>query len=535
MTDDFPAQPRRASEGDWEDPVDADDTAASDESDAAVAPRHAAFMRPGSVPEELLSEPALSEVAVTGDTEIIEDVEESVPEVTSIEPSEDDEPAEETDELVAGRPDPSFGTGAKIITGLVALGIAGGAFYGVRAATTEDPVVVETTASVAQSSSTPTPTPKPAFTKAMLITPQDASKALRGTWTEKQTWDPIPDSAPGITCMSNLRDMPNTVLSTQRGLSSDAKSQTALLQRLDAYATEADAQKAFQIQLKALSACDDVPALITSAASIERAGDEAFSMTVAFEDDPQVMHTVVLTRNGRTVGLVDVANTDAPAVSGNAALRATAPTLARLCKSSGGTCPDNPIGKVTNFPPTPIVGWLAQSDIPRITKGQGMWSSTTPVKVSTTGSQCEDMTFATVKGPQKREQRSYLLTQDDAAPDRFGIDEVLFSFGSDKEASDFAKKVIGNVDGCPKRTSTGKVADAKEVSTTVDGVQLTGKTWQVTQATGPTSTVIYRVGVVQAGTKVTYTVSNVTKSFNFTTDTWQAVNVRAGLRATQAK
>ncbi|MGJ6981332.1 hypothetical protein ACSDQ9_12515 [Aestuariimicrobium soli] len=443
---------------------------------------------------------------------------------------------DDDDHLVSGRRH-GFGPGLKLVAAVAALAVAGGVFFGVREFTRRPAASTTVTASTSASSATPTPSAPPALTSEMLLTAADATKALGAQgWQETKTLETIPATAPGITCMSNRQGLPNATITRQRGLVSTATTKTAILQRSDAYADAKQAQQAYDITYAALAACNDVPAFISSADSIMHAADESFSVTVAFQDDPLQYHTVIIARTGVTVTMIDGAN-DTTKLETQKLLDAVTPTLTRISAASKGTAPASPSARVTAVPSTPILGWLVESDIPRITAGQGRWNSTEPAKVTTQGSGCENMTLATVAGPADRKQRSYLLNQDDAAPDQFGIDEVLLGFRDAKSATAFAKKLTDNIDGCAKRESdTAKVTGGTVLFITgQDRAPVNGKVWLVEQATGANTKVLYRVGVNVAGTRVSYTISKVTPSFDFPGDSWRQLNARAGQRSTHTR
>lgn len=541
-----------------------------------VPPHHAAFMRPGTVPvvtrpasesndPDAADEPSPSQSDLQQDAAAAESTTPHLPQQSHLadeavssqagfviasvgrQPGEHSsprsaaepaKPAGETssDELVAGRRR-GIGPGLKLVAAVAAMAVAGGVFYGVREFTRRPAASTTVTASTSASSAVPSPSRAPALTSDMLIAPADATAALGAQgWSSTETLETIPATAPGITCMSNRQGLPNPTITRQRGLVSTSKTKAAILQRSDAYADAKQAQTAYDITYAALAACNDVPAFISSADAISNAADESFSVTVAFQDDPLQYHTVIIARTGVTVTMIDGAN-DTTKFETQKLLNAVTPTLTRISKASQGTAPSSPSARVTAVPSTPILGWLVESDLPRITAGQGRWNATEPAKVTTQGSGCENLTLSSVAGPTDRKQRSYLLNQDDAAPDQFGIDEVLLSFTDAKAATAFAKKLTDNIDGCAKRESdTAKVSGGTVLFITgQDRAPVDGKVWVVEQATGPDSKVIYRVGVTTAGNRVAYTISKVTPSFDYEGDSWRQLNARAGQRSTHTR
>ncbi|WP_203569138.1 hypothetical protein [Aestuariimicrobium ganziense] len=542
---DAPCEPSR--------PIEQPDEQPEPEVATGVPAEHAAFMRPGAAPvaladaldvtvpteTETVATPSLSEAATVPVSQASPvEARAAAPTPASFpSPPGTSSPASPEDSLHAGtRPRRGLGLPGKVAAAVLAPALAVGAFFGVRELTRDDKVVVQqTTTTPSASTSTPTPTPTPPLATASLSSVAEATTALGGSWAEARTWETVGPSDPGITCMSNLPQQPTPEITRQRGLTSKAATETAVLQRMDAYATPEVAHEAYVQRLAALSACNDVPALLQSAASVTALADESFSMTVAFEDEQTLYHTVLISRTGRTVTMTDVANLKEAVVAEKVTTLVTG-SAGRLCKTSAGTCPTKPVTRVVATPATPVAGWLAQSDLPRVTRGQGMWSPTQPAAVSSRGSQCEDLTLATAAGPTARSQRSYILTQDDSAPDGFGVDQVLFTFADEKAAADFSAKIIRNVNECAKRAATAKVSGGTNVSTRgADRIPVKGRVWKVQQAISADENVFYRVGVVQTGNRVAYVVTNTTESFDFSDESWIMIAARAGQRASQAE
>ena len=245
--------------------------------------------------------------------------------------------------------------------------------------------------------------------------------------------------------------------------------------------------------------------------------------------------TVVISRTGSAVSMIDVAQNETAVDPAKVAGAALEPSK-RLCQSAAGTCPTDLVVRAEVVPPTPIFGWLAQSDIPRITAGQGLWSATEVGQVTTKGSQCENITLASVNGPTSREQRSYLLDQDDRAPEAFGVDQVRFVFPDAAAAQTFATKLGNDIAACGKRSETASVSEDRTLSISGQNRQpVTGRIFLVTQATGANTKVYFRVAVVVSGNRVTYLVSNTRENFDFTTDSWLLLAARAGQRITQSR
>ena len=421
----------------------------------------------------------------------------------------------------------------RILVGALVLALVAAAGYLALQQSRKPDVSVTVTQSP---STTASPTGPEAVNDASLLTDAEAASALGGTgWTITETLSEVLPSSPQVTCMTNPEGLPNAQITRQRVLASTEANALAALHRIDAYSTEALATQAYQVRLAKLSACDDVPAWLSSSASVAGLADESFSLTIAYQDPTVQYRTVVISRTGSAVSMIDVAQNETAVDPAKVAGAALEPSR-RLCDSAGGTCPTDLNVRPEVVPPTPIFGWLAQSDIPRITAGQGIWSATEVGQVTTKGSQCENATLASVNGPTAREQRSYLLDQDDRAPEAFGVDQVRFEFANAGAAKAFADKLATDIAACDDRSETATVTEDRTLSITGQNRQpVSGRIFLVTQATSATAKVYFRVAVVVSGTRVTYLVSNTRQNFDFSTDSWLLVAARAGQRITQSR
>ena len=249
-----------------------------------------------------------------------------------------------------------------------------------------------------------------------LLTAEDAKNITDDTWTVASTTDKVSASdSNAISCVVRDTNHPRSVSTWQRALSTNSKTATAALHRIDSYANDAAAQAAYQAELASLASCSSVPAHIVSAATFQHLGDQSQSVTIAYQGVKSQYRTVVLMRMGTVIEALDVANVDSahppPKVG-----KALAAAATKSCGLSGGTCPTDAVETADAVPPVAgDAGWLITSDLPRITPDAGEWSTTPIGSVTTKGTQCEGVTLATFSGPTARNQRTYLLYQDSAA------------------------------------------------------------------------------------------------------------------------
>lgn len=306
----------------------------------------------------------------------------------------------------------------------------------------------------------------------------------------------------------------------------------SLVQTVDTYADDAAATAAYDVRLAQLGTCGDAQVWITGGNAVTGLADDAAAVRLVAQEEPEVFHTVVLSRTGRAVSVADAATPGA--VNALDLANVVSSALGRQC-SGLGTCPSGVHVESAPPPAGEPAGWLVEADLPRITAGTGRWAA---VEVSSTlqvsGSLCEAMNLAAVSGPTTAAQRTLLLADDPDAPQGFGVDMVTYTYTDAKDAAGLAKKLTKNLASCADRAPTATVKEGPDVRGTGDaGTKLTGSTFSITQKT-ETATVVYRVAVVTAGSDVVYLLGNPTPGFDFTDGQWKAVATRAGVRATQA-
>ena len=171
-----------------------------------------------------------------------------------------------------------------------------------------------------------------------------------------------------VACLSTQTEDQNPTSSLQRTLATSDEDQLAALHRIETYASPAAAQQVFANRSTALSSCDEIPARIVRATSVEGMGDEAFQISVVFEDVPIQYHTLLMTRVGSAIQLLDVARTSSP-VEAQLAADALARPQGTLCTIEAATCAPEPTITDAVVPAAEPVGWLIPSDLPRIRPG----------------------------------------------------------------------------------------------------------------------------------------------------------------------
>ena len=262
-------------------------------------------------------------------------------------------------------------------------------------------------------------------------------------------------------------------------------------------------------------------------------GDQSVGVVIHTVDGSKTqVHTVVVSRSGRVVNILDAAQPN-KLISAKKVAKVLVAVTAAQCESTGGSCGGE--ASVKDGPP-PLggdePGFLALGDLPPAGSQVSPWVAdavSTP-KEDFLGSGCEGVFWTTLDSEEKN-SRIYLYQ--DSGDAFFGVNEIVLTMKDDKTATKLAGKIKSNIAGCKKRKLTATVSGPAKVSSTgAEDSDVAGWTSTITQKStkGPQK---YRVGIVATGSKVIYTFLNPKGEFDFTNEQWDAVALRAGERATQ--
>lgn len=377
------------------------------------------------------------------------------------------------------------------------------------------------------SSPTPSSSPSPQVPRVMqddLVTVADAKKvSANADWAITGTTEAIDEHSARPACLSTETSDVERLDSLQRTLGTTQDNQLALLHQLDAFPTKANAEQVFQARAEALAKCNEVPTLILSSTKVTGVGDEAMQISVVEESDPRKHHDLLLTRSGNLVSIVDVASSDG-SVKPQQLVDAVQRSATQLCSKAGTCDASKATVEAASVPPVEPRGWLIPSDLPRIKAGVGLWTTQPPTELTSKGTGCENMTLASESGPTKRQQATYLITQDDNTPEQFGLDEFVFTFKDENGAANFATKIGEGVEKCKSRVLGTKTKSMEAPS----GVKA-----MLIERESEKGAVLYQVAISQRKNKVVYLMTTVTKDFQFSEENFGKVAERAGVRVGQ--
>ena len=371
-----------------------------------------------------------------------------------------------------------------------------------------------------------------AASAADLVTVADLEGVAEGAWAVTGTSHTAAEHDGRVACFQTNEDAANPTFSVQRTLATSEKDPVAALHRIDAFANEAVASMAFEERVAVLSACSEVPAQLQGANEVAGLAPEAFQLTVLFQEEKDRYHTVLLTRSGAVLQVLDVTQIGSPVDPETLAAALTRPQT-QLSERQGEPAPQGVTVSPAELPAVAPEGWLIPSDLPRIRAGIGRWNMTPPGQLKSTGMGCESMTLVSEPGPKERAQATYLMTQDDEAPDTFGIDEMRFTFSKKKTAGAFVKKLGNALKSCKDRSPGANVQEQEEVETeTADG-KATSRLFVINMATSDTKSVTYQLIVSQVNKTVTYSLITVADDYRFADEQLADLAARTAIRAAQ--
>ncbi len=356
------------------------------------------------------------------------------------------------------------------------------------------------------------------------------------TWKESLTQRGGSEDAPVPACfgVEPPDGQPVSQQKILRVLSSSGKSAPSALHDATAYATAEEAAQAYAVTSRTLGTCPAAGAWLASGRVVRGVGEQATGVTVAVKNgDATEWHSVVISRTGRVLNILDVSKS-ADAIAPATVAGVLTDVIAKQCGPAGGKCGGQALVRVG---PPPLggdqPGYLAAGDLPPVAGSVSPWNAA-PVELPQedfVGASCENVDWSTVAA-EARSSRVYL--HPDSGTSYFGVNQIVLTLKDEKSAKALVEKIKTNLEECKERRLTATVSDPKKVrGIGTKATAITGYTATVEQK-GTQGSDEFRVGIVQAGTKVAYSFANPKGDFDFTDAQWNTISVRAGERVTQA-
>lgn len=436
-----------------------------------------------------------------------------------------------------------WGLAIGVIAAVVVLGLAiGYAVLGLGDRDITAPAPSQTAGSVGPGPTTSTVDPAPTAAGALLtddlmLSAGQAKRLDSGrTWKAALTQRGASEDTPLPACFGAepVEGQPVSQQKILRVLSSNGKDAPSALHDATAYATPEEAVQAFAVAARTLGTCSAAGAWLSSGRLVRGVGDQAVGAVVpVLNGKSTVAHSVVISRTGRVLNVVD-ASRPGKTIDVGAAATALADVTKLQCGPAGGKCAGDV--SVKGGPP-PLggdePGFLAVGDLPPVGGSVSVWNAAPVVlpEEDFVGANCEQVNWTTTPA-EARSARVYLL-HPDAGTSYFGVNQIVITAKDTKTADALVQKIRKDLESCKDRRLTATVSKPEKVEGTgARDTKVTGYTSTIEQDLAQGSTK-YRVGIVQAGTKVAYTFANPKGDFDFTDDQWDTIAVRAGERVTQ--
>ncbi len=179
------------------------------------------------------------------------------------------------------------------------------------------------TSGATSTGATPTPTPVALLDDNSMINAQMARQIdPKRSWQVASTQHGLDTNSPRAACFGSdpVDGQPDPQQVLQRLLSSSGQNPPALLHQAESYETSEDAAQAYVAISKALGTCAVVGSWIESGRTVNGLGDQSAGAVVTVTDSgKQTYHGMVISRTGRVVDIVDVAQTGSAPSMGNTA------------------------------------------------------------------------------------------------------------------------------------------------------------------------------------------------------------------------
>ena len=360
----------------------------------------------------------------------------------------------------------------------------------------------------------------------------DSKRTWKVALTQRGTSEDSPNH-PACLATDATEGAPTPQQTVLRLLSSTGSDAPAALHQATSYPTAEEAAQAYAYAARSLGDCAMTGGWIYEGHLIGGVGDQAVGVTIQVLDGSTTeFRTVVLTRTGRILDVIDVAKPD-KAVTAKRVAEVAGAVVDTQCQAAGGACSDEP--EAMDGPP-PLggdqPGFLASGDLPPIGADLTRWAGTTPGEPDPDllrGSGCETVDWSKVEA-ESRSHRTYLLSDSSS---RFGLDEVVITTEDAKAATKLAEKVRDDWKDCSERQLTATVGSLTDISGPGSkSVDVVGWTTEVSQK-ADAGTTKYRVGIVAAGPKVAFLFLNPQDDVDVTDDQFDVITLRAGQRASQ--
>ena len=306
-----------------------------------------------------------------------------------------------------------------------------------------------------------------------------------------------------------------------------------ITQMLEVAPTTSKAVSAYASELTQFGTCAPGSHRVISLQRVRGVGNQAAIVTLQYAD-PDGIHSkqVAIARSGAAVSTMVVLKADQQPLQTSHLVHLLAASVDKVCGDSRGACAKPPYRSSSRVPPPDPVapGDLATVDLPLFAGLSEPWVATRPAATSDNpaATECDRADFSGA-GATDVTARSYVIPAATQLPDVFGITETVGTFGSIGGAKAFVASVATSVAGCANRQLTLSVSDTAQVSSPFGG----GFVWRIALQTSQSTSLVYRVALVRAGSRVGEVTFTPSGTYDVTPDEFVTIAERAAARLSQ--
>ena len=303
-------------------------------------------------------------------------------------------------------------------------------------------------------------------------------------------------------------------------------------QTLEVAPTTSTAVSAYASELTQFATCAPGSHRVIALQRVRGVGNQAATVTLQYAD-PDGIHSkqVAIAQSGAAVSTVVVLKADQQPLQSSHLVHLLAASVDKVCGDSGGACAKPPSVQLQGASArSGGPGRSGDCRSPPLRGGEPPWAATRPAATSDNpaATECDRADFSGA-GATDVTARSYVIPAATQLPDVFGITETVGTFGSIGSAKAFVASVATSVAGCANRQLTLSVSDTAQVSSPFGG----GFVWRIALETRRSTTLVYRVALVRAGSRVGEVTFTPSGTYDATPDEFVTIAERAAARLSQ--
>jgi hypothetical protein len=362
----------------------------------------------------------------------------------------------------------------------------------------------------------------------LLSTPQVVHLDLEARWTVADTSSDLDALEPYATCAQARYGTSQLREAWVRTFNGGGKVRQNAIEAIEVARTKAAARRSYRTQLGWYASCLVPRVQLLGAYAADREGTDIRILVLRKWSDPVRTITVGIARSGfiTSTFVHQVERPEGPKVSAFADILDD--SLGLLCESTGGMC--QLAGDVHSVAP-PVTkdgrGFLGVVDLPPVANLAKVWDAVDigPTRRNPSATLCDEAEF-NGKGVSGVQSLVYVVPDAGQLPATFGISETIATFGSEKRATGYLKRLENRIRTCEDRRLTASVHGPHRAA---DGA-IKVRSWSMSFEVSSSKTVDYRLALVRNGSRVAQLSFTPVGKYDVTGRSFNALAIRAGQR-----